>query len=94
MLRVGAGSRSFRGVEVVLWGSEKPSRLNATEVPFNVPGGVAGGLPQYIVNTRTFLRKMEKRKDALTPDMDATVSVKRVERPGGYTGTIEFEGVS
>jgi len=37
MARVGAGNWSFRGVEAVLWGSEKPSTLNATEVPFIVP---------------------------------------------------------
>jgi hypothetical protein len=37
MLRVGAGSRSFKGVEAVLYGTEKPSLLNALEFPFNVP---------------------------------------------------------
>ena len=37
MPRVGAGNWSFRAVEAVLWGSEKPSLLNATEVPFIVP---------------------------------------------------------
>jgi len=44
MLRVGAGMRSFRGVEALLWGSEKPSDLNAAEVPFRVPEGVTEGL--------------------------------------------------
>lgn len=37
MLRVGAGSRSFKGVEAVLQGSEKPSLHNAEEFPSNVP---------------------------------------------------------
>ena len=91
MLRVGAGSRSFRGVEAVLQDSEKPSLLNATEVPFSVPEELRG-VCRNILSTFGHFCAMWINC-ALTPHMDITVDTKRVERPGRHIETMRHEGI-
>ena len=86
ILRVCAGSRSFRGVEAVFRGSEKPPLLDSTYdtyVPSRVPGELRGVYHNAFPISGHFSAKWKEIEVALTPDMHDTVSVKRVERPVG-----------